>query len=117
MSHLGDYLTGTQGRGLGRWACVSKASWEDSDLDHPVSYLDNKLVREAGKKAQGHLLEGTGYQRLYICSLGLQAKAKQTHGAVRSHPEPCRQQDGAQKGSLGVGSGGGRGWGEEPGFR
>lgn len=74
------------------------------------SYLDNKLVREAGKKAQGHLLEGTGYQRLYIRSLGLRAKAKQTHRALRSHQEPCRQQDGAQKGSLGVGSAGG----EEP---
>lgn len=77
------------------------------------SYLDNKLVREAGKKAQGHLLEGTGYQRLYICSLGLRAKAKQTHRAIRSHQEPCRQQDGAQKGSLGVGSAGG----EEPEFQ
>lgn len=45
MSHLGDYLTGTQGRGLGRWAYVSKASWEDSNLDHPVTWTISWLEK------------------------------------------------------------------------
>lgn len=30
------------------------------------SYLENRLVREAGKKAQGYLLEDTGYHFLNI---------------------------------------------------
>lgn len=88
------YLGERAGKGL-----PVRGLWGGQQLGSP-SYMDKRLVIEAGKKAQGHLLEDTGYHFLNISALSLPAKAKQTRRAVRSHGEPCRQQDGAKKGSV-----------------
>lgn len=80
LSHPGTQLTGTWGTGLGGWACLPEASWEDGSWARLVSWTISWL-EQLERRHRDTYLSILATSVLTDYSLVLPAKAKQTRGA------------------------------------